>query len=493
MTDKKGSKANKQDNFSEWYSQICGETGAKLVDLRYDVQGFIVHRPWSMRVLRKIYSFFEEEVEKDNHEPMLFPTVIPEEHLLKEKEHAGFTPEVFWVEYAGDKKLEKRLALRPTGETQIYPLYSLWIRSYNDLPLKGYQSRITTFRNEMTTRPFLRGREFMFFETHDVFETHDEAVSQIKKDLIMMKNTIRDKLKIPFLFFQRPKWDVFKGADETFTSDSILPDGKRIQVSSTHDLGHNFAKAFNVQFVGKDGKRSYAFQTCFGPGIWRIFGTMIAIHGDDQGLMLPFCVAPVQVVIIPITFVKDPEASKKVLELSKKLESELKNLNYSVLVDLTNKTPGFKFNEWEMKGVPIRIEIGPRDLEQNQVTVSARTSKEKLAVKINELKNKLPELAEQNDKVLEETAIKYFKDNIKNAKTLDEVKSIIKDHRGFVRIPFCSVMLDGKKCAEKLKTETNGVDVCGFLFEKEEKLASSDTCAVCGKKATKIVYAAKSV
>ncbi len=489
MTKTKGVTVKKSENFSEWYTQICGETGAQLVDLRYDVQGFIVHRPWSMKVFRKIYQFFEEEVEKDHHEPMLFPTVIPEEHLMKEKEHAGFTPEVFWIECAGEKKLEKRLALRPTGETQIYPLYHYWIRSYNDLPLKGYQSRITTFRNEMTTRPFLRGREFMFFETHDVFASHEESVKQIKTDLEIMKRVIRDKLKIPFLFLQRPKWDVFKGADETFTSDSILPDGKRIQVSSTHDLGHNFAKAFDVKFVGKDGKWNYAFQTCFGPGIWRIFGTMIAIHGDDQGLMLPFCVAPLQIVIVPITFAKEKEKSDKVLKVCEKLEKELKE-KYTVLLDLSDRSPGFKFNEWEMKGVPIRLEVGPRDLDNDQVTIGLRTSQEKLNVKLKDLNKKIPELAEQNDRVLEDTAVKYFKDNIKDAKTLEEIKKIIKDHRGFVRIPFCSVQNDGKKCAETLKSETL-VDVCGFLFEREEK--TSGNCAVCGKKATKVVYAAKSV
>lgn len=489
MLKKKGITVRKSDNFSEWFTQICGETGAQLVDLRYDVQGFIVHRPWSMYVFRKIYKFFEEEVEKDGHEPMLFPTIIPEENLVKEKEHAGFTPDVYWVEKAGEKKMDKRWALRPTGETQIYPLYHYWIRSYNDLPFKGYQSRITTFRNEMTTRPFFRGREFMFFETHDVFETHEEALEQIKTDLKIMKKVIREKLKIPFLFLQRPKWDVFKGANETFTSDSILPDGKRVQISSTHDLGHNFAKAFDIKFTGKDGKKHYAFQTCFGPGIWRIFGTLIAIHGDDQGLKFPFSVAPLQIVIIPILFAKNNEMNNKVLNVCKKLEKDLKD--YRVLLDLSNHSAGFKFNEWEMKGVPVRLEVGPKDLSKKQVTVSLRTSSEKIFVKLKDLKKKLPVLAEQNDKKLEAIASEYFKNNIKNAKTLDEIKKIIKSHKGFVRIPFCSAQMSGKDCADVLKAETEGVDVCGYLFEKKEKV--NGNCVVCGKKATVIVYAAKSI
>ena len=485
----KGITVKKAENFSEWYTQICGETGAQLVDLRYDVQGFLVHRPWSMQAFKKIYEFFEEEVEKDGHEPMLFPTIIPEEHLLKEKEHAGFTPDVYWVETAGTKKMDKRWALRPTGETQIYPIYHYWIRSYKDLPFKGYQSRITTFRNEMTTRPFLRGREFMFFETHNVYETHEQAKEQIKKDLEIMQKVIRDKLKIPFLFLQRPKWDVFKGANETFTSDSILPDGKRIQVSSTHDLGTNFSKAFDIKFTGRDSKEHYAYQTCFGPGIWRIFGTLIAIHGDDQGLMLPFCVAPLQIVIVPILFSKDEKQNNAILKECEKLLNDLKD--YKVSLDLSDRSAGFKFNEWEMKGVPIRIELGPRDLEKKQATVSLRTSKEKLNIKLTDLKKKIPELAELNDKKLEDTANKYFKGNIKDASTLSEIKKIIETHRGFVRTPFCSVAMEGKTCADKLKAETGGVDVCGYLFEKQEK--PTGNCPVCKKKATIVVYVAKSV
>jgi len=282
-----GITVKKADNFSEWYTQLCSEQGADLVDIRYGVAGFVVHKPWAFKILRGIYDLLDKEIEADGHQPLLFPTVIPEENLMKEKEHAGFAPNVFWITQAGEEKLERRLALRPTGETAFYPMYSLWIRSYKDLPFKMFQSRITVFRNEATTRPFLRGREFMFYETHDVFATHKEALDQINTDMNIMKKVAYDTLKIPFIFFRRPKWDKFLGANDTYASDTLMPDGRRNQCSSTHDLGQNFAKVYGVKFKDKDGEDKFGYQTCFGPGIYRLMAALIAIHGDDNGLILP--------------------------------------------------------------------------------------------------------------------------------------------------------------------------------------------------------------
>ena len=254
MSKQEGITVKKEQDFSEWYTQVIEK--AELADIRFGIQGFLVHRPYGFQIIRRIYEYLEKEIENDNHVPFLFPTVVKEENLKKEKEHAGFTPNVFWVTEAGSEKIEERFALRPTGEAQIYPLYSLWFRSYRDLPFKGYQSRIPAFRNEMTTRPFLRGREFLFFESHDVFNTHKEALDQIDTDLKICKTVIYDKLKIPFLYFKRPQWDKFKGADNTFTPDALMPDGKRIQLASTHDLGQNFSKAFNIKIMTKDKKEN---------------------------------------------------------------------------------------------------------------------------------------------------------------------------------------------------------------------------------------------
>ncbi len=483
---KKGITVKKHDNFSEWYTQLIQK--AELADIRYDVQGFIVHMPWATRIARTIYEYFEEAVEADNHEPMLLPTVIPEESLKKEQEHAGFVPEVFWVTEAGTQKLERKFALRPTGETQIYPMYSLWIRSHNDLPFKRYQSRITTFRNEMQTRPFLRGREFMFFETHDVFETHDDALKQIKKDMQIMTEVAQNKLLLPFIFLKRPQWDKFLGADDTYTSDTLNPDGRRTQISSTHDLGQNFSKPFNVKFTDKNGKEQYAYQTCFGPGIWRILASLIAIHGDDNGLILPFNIAPVQIVIIPILFSSKEKESKKVTAYCAQLRTQLHKSGYRVHLDSRDYlSPGEKYNIWELKGVPLRIEIGPREAQSKTATIVRRTDKKKTTAKA--IAKELAKQSKVVDKHIKDNAHNYFKNSTKSASTFTEVKEILEQHRGFVIAPFCSTWKDGKPCADKLKEETTA-HVCGTPLEEKKPKAA---CIVCRKPAQHLVYIAKSI
>src|SRR3989338_1193507 len=487
-----GITVKKSENFSEWYTQVCSEQGADLVDVRYGVAGFVVHKPWAFKILRRIYDLLDYEIEKDGHEPFLFPTVIPEENLIKEKEHAGFAPNVFWISHAGEEKLERRLALRPTGETAIYPMYALWIRSYKDLPLKRYQSRITVFRNEATTRPFMRGREFMFYETHDVFATHNEALAQIKTDMKIMNKVTYDTLKIPFIFFKRPKWDKFLGAVDTYASDTIMPDGKRNQCSSTHDLGHNFAKVYGVEFVDENGERKHGYQTCFGPGIYRIMAALISIHGDDNGLILPTAVAPIHIIIIPITFSGKPDVNEKVIKKCKEVEELIKKTTYSVKVDFDEGTPGYKYNKWELFGVPFRIEIGPRESESDDVTIVNRITKEKKKLNLKKVEMELNQYAEEHEKLLKKRADEYFKGNTKEASTLKEVKKIIEEHRGFIMAPFCSMEHEGEKCADKLKAETQGGDVLGVKFENAEAPKKGQKCIICGKEAKHIVYIAKS-
>lgn len=477
-----GITVKKSEDFSEWYSQVVQKAG--LADIRYGVQGFIVHSPWGFRILRKIYELLESEVELDDHEPFLFPLVIKKENLDKEKEHAGFAPEVFWITKSGNKKMEEEVALRPTGETQIYPMYSLWLRSYNDLPYKGYQSRICTYRSEKTTRPFLRGREFMFFETHDVFSTHKEALEQVNKDIKISEKVMWQQCKIPFLSFKRPAWDKFKGAANTFTPDTLMPDGKRNQLASTHDLGQKFAKAFNINFQDKDGKKKLPFQTCYGPGIWRIMAALIGVHGDDKGLVLPFDIAPKQVVIIPIFKEKD---KKSVLRYCVELK---KALDYACIIDDSEATPGFKYNKWEMKGVPIRIEVGPKEVSSKTATLVSRTNKTKTQSKLKDINSEIKKQAIILDKEIEKRSKEYFKDSTHDAKDLNELKRIMKSYRGFVRVPFCSIDKDGEKCADILKEQTDGVNVCGTLYPKEEK--ATGKCIICNKKAKHIAYTAKS-
>ena len=441
-----------------------------------------------MHIAKRIYSLFEDAVEADGHEPHLFPAVIPEENLQKEEQHAGFTPDVFWVTHAGENKLEEKWALRPTGETQIYPMYSLWIRSHNDLPYKGYQSRITTFRHEMTTRPFLRGREFMFFETHDVFATHGEALDQIKRDMTMMDDVVRKKLKIPFIFFRRPQWDKFKGANDTYASDSILPDGRRLQISSTHDLGHNFAKAFNIKFQDKDGTVKHGWQTCFGPGIWRIIASLIAVHGDDTGLILPFEIAPQQIAIIPI-FKSDAD-KKRVLDYCEQLKHDL--CAFRATVDARDYTPGYKYHHWEMLGTPLRIEAGPKEVEQGTATLVRRFAN-KVSVHKGDINTAVSDFAQAHDDAVEKRAQEYFENNTKEASTMAELAHIIQSHRGFVKIPFCSIDKDGEECADHVKEKTGGAYICGVPLDCEETAPKDAKCVHCGEKAHVIVYCAKSV
>ncbi len=487
-----GITVKKSEDFSEWFTQLCSEQGAKLADVRYGVQGHIVHRPWATRISRKLYELFENEVEADDHEPILFPTVIPKKNLMKEKEHAGFTPEVFWVTQAGNKKMEEPVALRPTGETAFYPMYSLWVRSYNDLPLKCYQSRITVFRNEMTTRPFLRGREFMFFETHDVFTNHDEVMEQIEKDMGMMERVVQDKLKIPFTFFRRPQWDKFKGAEDTYAADSLLPNGRRNQISSTHDLGQRFSKAYNIKFKDSDTKNKFAYQTCFGPGIWRILAAAFSLHGDDNGLVLPMALTPLDIIIIPITFSKKPELTKKVLETCETIKAKLAK-KYTIKLDLSSGSPGFKFNQAELMGIPIRIEVGPRDLERDEVTIVRRTSKDKQSVKISSIDSAIKEQIQLFEKDIETRAKKQYNEKTRTATTLSEVKTILEEHKGFVIVPFCSMNKDGEECADILKAKTKGGNVCGTPYGTNEKPADDATCVVCGKPAKHLVWVAKSI
>ncbi|UNQ72900.1 proline--tRNA ligase [Infirmifilum sp. NZ] len=477
-----GITVKKSEDFSEWYSQVLVKAG--LVDLRYNVQGFIVHRPWLMRIIKAIYRFFEEELEKTGHEPVLFPLVIPEENFEKEKEHVeGFKPEVFWVTEAGDEKLERRLALRPTSETAFYYMYSYWIESYRDLPLKLYQS-VSVYRNESNTRPLIRGREFLWIEAHDAFATHEEALRQVREDMENSRKVIWEKLGIPFLFLRRPPWDKFAGAEDTYAADTLLPDGRVLQISSTHDLGQRFAKAFNVTFLDKNGQRKYVWQTCYGPGVWRIAAALIAVHGDDKGLVLPFSVAPIQVVIIPIYYRENDR--ELVLAKAREAAERLSGKGYRVRVDDREEyTPGWKFNDWELKGVPVRIEIGRREVESRTLTLFRRDTGERLRVPEDDLIPTVQRLEVEILENLKRRADEFFRSRIKEAKTREEVATALRS--GYiVKMPFCG----REECAMDLKESTDGGKVRGTEIDFQE--GDYGKCAWCGRPARQVVYVAKS-
>jgi prolyl-tRNA synthetase len=479
-------KNKKEKDFSEWYTELVSESGAHLADIRYGIQGAIVETPWAVKIMRAFEAMLEKEVEADGHEPMLFPTIVPEAYMKKEKEHVkGFAPELYWVTEGGSKKLEEKFYLRPTGESQIYPMYSLWIRSWNQLPFKRYQSRMTVFRFETTTRPFLRGREFNFFEAHDAFATHEDALEQVKKDIVYSENVMHKKLGLPFILVRRPQWDKFAGAVDTYGAETIV-DGKVNTIASTHDLGQNFSKTYDIYFMNKKEQKEHAWQTCYGPGLIRVMAGLIGVHGDDYGLILPFDVAPLQIVIIPILFEKK---SADVEKKCKQLEKDLKEKGYRTKYDDSENTAGWKFNEWEMKGVPIRIEVGPREVKEKKLTLVRRDTKKKEIISEKLLDKKIGEYADALLKNITAKAEAELKNSIHEAKTYAELKKLIETKRGMVRAPWCSIGFDGQKCADKLQEEA-AVKVRGTLFGKQEK--ASGKCIMCGKPAKHIVYVAKS-
>lgn len=480
----KGLSVKKAENFSEWYSEIIQKT--ELVDLRYNVKGFLVFQPWSVLCIEKMYDHMEKALQKKGHSPYFFPTVIPEKNFQLEGEHVkGFTPEVFWVTQGGETELTERLALRPTSETAFYQMWSSWIRSYKDLPFKTYQ-RANVFRYETkATRPLLRSREFHWIEAHCAHASEEDAMKQVHEDMQTTKEVLGDIFALPFIFFERPAWDKFAGAARTFAADVLNPDGKVVQQPSTHLLNQEFAKAFNVKFEDKDKKEKYCYITCYGPAISRILASVIIVHGDDKGLKFPWDIAPIQVAIVPIT--KDEKVVKKAEEIKNKIQ-ELA----SVKVDLTEKSPGEKFNYWEFKGVPIRIDLGLKEIQKNELTVFRRDLDKKETISESKLIDYVKKVAEETTKNLKKQAENLFKSKIKDVKNKQEIQQAIS--QGMIaRCGFCSVDKAGIKCAEIVEKES-GAEIRGTILEKENPKAKAETskCAICNKPAKHVVYIAKS-
>ena len=474
----KGISVKKEENFSEWYTELLEK--AELADTRYGIKGFVVYREWSQITIEKMFRIYQDALERKEHMPLCFPTLIPEKNFLLESSHVeGFTPDVFWLEKEG----EERFALRPTSETAFYQMYSLWIRSHRDMPYKRYQ-RGSVFRAEKTktTRPFFRGREFHWIETHNAFATKKEAMNQVKEDMITTKEVLFEQFGIPHIFFERPQWDKFPGGEKTYAADALMGSGKVLQLPSTHYLGTNFSKPFNVKYQSKEGKEEFAHITCYGPAISRIYGAMIALHSDNKGLRLPFSLSPVQIVIVPVRF----EDNKEVLAKCEEIKNDLKE--YNVKLDSREEyTPGWKFNEYELKGVPIRIELGPRDVKEGKVVLVRRDTGEKIFVEEKDLKQKIIEISKIYDKNLIKSAGLSFEESIVDAHTLEEVKKHL-DNDKIVRCNLTSIDLDSEEFSKKI--EEQGGEVRGCRIDMDEK--PFGPCIVSGKKASKVVYVAKS-
>jgi len=479
MADNKGLTVKKNENFSEWFTEVVQK--AELADMRFNVKGFLVFQPNSVTVMEKMYDYMEKSLRRKGHKPYWFPTLIPESNFKKESSHiSGFTPEAFWVTQGGEKELEERLALRPTSETAFYQMFAMWIRSYKDLPFKTYQ-RAQVFRCETkATRPFLRSREFHWIETHCAFANQEDALKQVYEDMQTSKEVLHDIYGLPFIIFERPAWDVFPGASRTFAADVLNPDGKVVQQPSTHLIKHEFAKAFDIKYKDKDGTDKYVYTTCYGPAISRIFASVVIVHGDDKGLRFPWEISPYHIAIVPIG------NEDKLLTKAKQLEKELSSF-CDVLIDTSEKSPGEKFNTWELRGVPIRIDLGMKELESKKLSLFRRDLNKREAVAEKDLVKHIEAIRNEFTANLIKEADKVFANRIVEARTLDSMKKAI-DDGNIVRCNFCSTGMDGLKCAEAIKEKT-GAEVRGTNLE-EEKVEGK--CIICSKPAKKVVYVARS-
>ncbi|MBT4375819.1 proline--tRNA ligase [archaeon] len=475
----KGLTVKKNEDFSKWFSEIIDK--ANIVDLRLDMKGFMVISPWGAAIIEKMYRLFSDELELKGHKQTFMPSVIPEANLKKESSHVkGFTPEVFWLKEINKEKL----ALRPTSETLYTPMFKLWARSYRDLPLKLYQ-RGSVFRlDTKATRPLIRTREILWIEAHDAFATKAQAEAQVQEDIETTDKILTNKMGIPFLPMKRPEWDKFAGAEYTVGSDCLMPDGKLIQQPSTHLMGQKFSKAFDAKFTNEKEQEEYLWTTAYGPAMSRILVSVISTHGDDQGLILPSCLTPIDTAIVPI-FKKDNK--NKVIAKAKEIEKELTKIGLKTQIDLTDKSPGEKFNIWELKGVPTRIEIGEKELDKKQATVFIRDIKEKQTVKLDKL-DKIKSLIKEYDKRLLEKASKTFDGKIVECSSEKEIKKVL-DEGKIAKVNFCSTDNKGLTCANKIE-KTFNAEVRGTMANKKEK--AKGNCPICNEKATKVVYIGRS-
>ena len=475
-----GVTVKKSENFSEWYTEVVLKSG--MVEYA-PIKGCMILRGQSYAIWEKIQEIFNRKIKQTGHKNVYFPMFIPESFLKKEAEHfEGFVPEVAWVTEGGSTKLEEKLAIRPTSETIIYATFSKWIRSWRDLPIKINQWCNIVRWETKATKPFLRTREFLWQEGHTAHLTYEEAEEEVMNILQEYKDIMENYLAIPVLVGVKTDGEKFAGALYTTTLETIMPDGKALQMGTSHHLGQNFAKVFNIKFIGEDEKDHQVWQTSWGIST-RLIGALVMVHGDDRGLILPPRVAPVQVVIVPITYKTSDSAEilKKAHETFKKLKA--KGFR-AILDDRIEYTPGWKFNEWELKGVPIRIEIGPRDLKQMQVTLARRDTYHKTIARMDEVVLATEKLLEEIQNSIFAKAKQALENKTTMVENYAEFQKILKNKGGFVKAAWCS----NPNCEEKIKEET-GATIRLIPFEKEK---CPNSCVYCGAKEGEMVYFARS-
>ena len=464
-----------KENFGDWFRDILD--AAKIIDYRYPIKACGVWLPFGFKLRENVLRVIRRNLDETGHEEMLFPTLIPEDLIVKESTHIkSFEGEAYWITHGGNNELSVKLALRPTSETAITPMVKLWVRSHADLPLLLYQIG-SIFRYETkATKPLIRIREVTTFkEAHTFHASHKESKAQVKRaNEIYMK--IFSELCIPYVVNERPEWDRFAGALTTYAFDTIFPDGKCLQIGTSHDLGQNFAKAFDLTFEKKGGTRGLVWQTSYGISE-RAIAAVIVVHGDDRGLVLPPKITPIQVVIVPILY---KGFEDQILRVCRKVMSVLSEKDFRVVVDDRPKiTPGSKFYDWELKGVPLRIEIGPRDLEAESFTLVRRDTAEKTVYKLDSLTRIGTILGEIEDN-LRTRAWKYMNDHIHKSETLEDAKKFLDTVGGIVEITWCG----NDECGLRIEAEVE-TRVLGTTIDVDEELDGA--CPCCGKKGKQVI------
>jgi len=473
-----GITVRKDQDLSEWYTQVV--TKAQLADYS-SAKGFMVLMPYGYSIWEKIKEDFDKKIKAIGHKNAYFPVLIPERLLKTETEHfAGFTPEVFWVTHSGDIELAEKLAVRPTSETIIYESYSKWVKSWRDLPIliNVWNSVV---RAEITsTRPFLRTTEFLWQEGHTVHETEREAEEEVMTILGIYTKLVEDELAIPILVGKKTEREKFKGAVYTTTMEAMMPDGKALQMGTSHHLGQKFSIPFEIKYLGKDEKEHYGWTTSWGLS-WRLIGAAILSHGDDRGLILPPRIAPTQVVIIPI-FYKETD-QKDISDEVKHLSSQLEQIGIRTLIDdRAQYTPGWKYHEWEMKGVPLRVEIGPKDVQAKQVTLVRRDTREKIAVNRSDANDRISKILSEIQNHLFERAKKSLDGLTTTATDMQLFKKVLEEKGGFIK-----AFLSDDSCEEKIKIETGAT-----VRVVPMKAAKKGKCVYCGADNSIEVYFARS-
>ncbi len=465
----------KSEDISKWYITVIRK--ADLVDYA-PMKGMMVIKPYGYSIWENIQKNLDKMFKETGHKNAYFPLFIPESLLKKEAEHVeGFAPEVAWVTHGGDEELEERLAVRPTSESIICAMYSKWIRSWRDLPVLINQW-VNVVRWEKVTRPFLRTTEFLWQEGHTAHATKESALNETIQMIDIYKTFIENYLAMPVVMGKKSNKEKFAGAEITYTVEALMPDGKALQAGTSHYLGTNFAKAFNIMFEDKDNKLKYVHQTSWGVST-RLIGGMVLTHGDNNGLILPPKIAPTQIIIIPIINKKTKE---KVISTAENLKNKLESFGFSVLLDKREQyTPGWKYSDWEMRGVPLRIEIGPKDIEKNQFIAVKRNTREKIALSLDSEPKNLEQILDSIQNELFSKAKNFLEKNTHYTEDFHEFKKIMEEKRGFIKAPWCG----DEKCELKIKEETTAT------IRAIEETNDNKKCIVCGKPAKFVPFFAK--